>query len=692
MKIIPYIIFFFAVPAISFAQQADTIRYQYVDEILVTSSRQPVVLRKSLSSVSLITAAVKKTMPRSIGAEEALRLVPGVRVENQANGSRLHMSIRGQGILSERGLRGIRVLIDGIPVNDPTGFAADLYDVDWAVIDQVEMLRGPVTSLYGGSAAAGVLNIKTENGGLEKLGGKVMAAYGSNSFYKTGVQFGGTQNNLNYRLGYSRMGGLGYRDHTGFWGNNLSEKITWKVNEKLTLRQLFLLTDYFNQNAEGLSISQVQDNPLQANPDANPFNEYQKTNRVTQGLTGTYDFSEKASLDFYAFYRLTRYKETSNKSAQYRLLTSPGAGLQFNHDAGQGRIANHFSAGADLQWQQIGENKFKSLSNPDRKESLSETNVEDTLVLANQVINQSSAGLFITDRVDLGEKISLTASLRYDYIHNELADKLSKTYNLSGTKNFEHLTGKIGLGWFLSPVVNIHASLSQGFMPPATEELASNPVSFAGFNENLVPATSLCSELGLRGSFKKQWMYDLTAFYMTTENDFFRFKLYPARGNQEVFYGNTGSTQRTGFESYIGWNYHDHLKLQLAYTFQDFTYSSPDTLDGLWLPNCPKHQLVFDAEARIGKKITVGISPEYQSKWYIYTDVIHKDVSQEGYTLLGARIGYHLTVKAFQGDITLSGRNLGNTEWVAFTEPDPDGNCYQPGAGREFFVSFIIRF
>jgi len=50
-------------------------------------------------------------------------------------------------------------------------------------------------------------------------------------------------------------------------------------NFKLT--QIFQMTDYFNQNAEGLSIDQVRENPKQANGDANPFNEYQKTATVS---------------------------------------------------------------------------------------------------------------------------------------------------------------------------------------------------------------------------------------------------------------------------------------------------------------------------------------------------------------------------------------------------------------------------
>jgi outer membrane receptor for ferrienterochelin and colicin len=134
-------------------------------EVVVAANRLPVLLKNNPGSVSVITPEVLSLMPKSAGAEEALRLTPGIRIDNQHDGERVHVSIRGQGILTERGLRGIGVLIDGIPVNDPSGFAPDLYDVDWGTVKRIEVLRGPSASLYGGGGAAGILNIITNDGG-----------------------------------------------------------------------------------------------------------------------------------------------------------------------------------------------------------------------------------------------------------------------------------------------------------------------------------------------------------------------------------------------------------------------------------------------------------------------------------------------------------------------------------------------
>ena len=121
-------------------------------------------------AISVVSPDQLTTFSKTNDAEEALRLVPGVRIDNGASGgSRVHVYIRGQGVLTESGFRGIGVMIDGIPVNDPGGFAPDLYDVDWATVSNVEVVKGLAASLYGAGATGGVLNILTADGGKKPV-------------------------------------------------------------------------------------------------------------------------------------------------------------------------------------------------------------------------------------------------------------------------------------------------------------------------------------------------------------------------------------------------------------------------------------------------------------------------------------------------------------------------------------------
>ncbi len=692
------------------SNEADTIK---LDAVIVTANRMPMIIKNTPNAISLVTQKTLSVMPKSIGAEEALRLVPGVRIDNQHNGERVHMSIRGQGILTERGLRGIGVLLDGIPINDPSGFAPDLYDVDWETIDRIEVLRGPSAGLYGSSGSAGILNISTKNGGEKPIGGVFSQGLGSNGFNKTLIQLNGTENTTDYRLSYTREGGDGYRDHQAFWSNKLYEKVGFKLSDKISVTQILSHTDYFHQNPEGLNLEQL-DNPKQANPDACPFNEYQKTNRTTFGLNATYDINEKQNIKTYAFYRTWNYKETSNKSAEYRDYTDPGAGLQYNFNLQTGKIKNHFSLGADFKWQNINMHKLQSVANPQREESIDETNIETDSLLANQIITQQSTGLFAIYKLEFG-KLNIIGNIRYDNIDNELTDKMMGIDTAKTDMDFSQTSLRLGASYSISDAISIYANYSQGFMPPSTEELASNPTGYSGFNTHLVPATSDCYEVGSRGYIGKYLYYDITAFSMNTENDFFRFK-QSGRGNQEVFYGNAGNSQRYGIELFMSVDILKNLNLQTAYTYSDFKYTSSEIdpvytdtnyvlttppEDGQYLPNSPKHQLYVELGYKINRHFKLSLGTEYQSEWAIYTDSkayngeldpkIYQNW-QEGFNLYNARLTYNLRIKGMKAELSLSARNFTRESYMAFTEPDPDGNSYQPGPKQEFFGNIKLIF
>jgi len=681
-------------------------------EVVVNSNRLPVLLKNNPGAVSLVTPEILSIMPKSAGAEEALRLIPGVRIDNQHDGERVHVSIRGQGILTERGLRGIGVIIDGIPVNDPSGFAPDLYDVDWGTVKKIEVLRGPSASLYGGGGAAGVINISTSDGGSKPLAGEVNQLVGSNGFNKSLFQIVGAEKKLDYRISYSHSGGNGYRDHQAFRGNKLYEKINFNPTGRLSVTQIISFSGYFQQNPEGLNVGQF-DNLRQANPDANPFNEYQKTNRITTGFHGKYKISEKQDVELTAYIRSWNYKETSNKSAEYRDITNPGAGLQYNFHLAGKKMKHDFSFGTDIKWQNINMYKLQSKPDPFRKESIDQTNLESDSLLANQIISQSSAGVFALYKLGIG-KFNLIGSARYDIMKNQLTNKMLGTDTAKTGRNFRNFSARAGINYSLSDAASFFADWSRGFLPPSTEELASNPTGYSGFNLHLVPATSSCTELGIRGFLSNNLSYEITGFLMKTKNDYFRFK-QTGRGNQEVFYGNAGNSKRYGIETSLSYQIIHDLTINVAYTYADYKYTSSGIdpvysdpsyvltsppMAGQWLPNSPKHQLYSELIYLTGR-FKFSLADEFQSEWAIYTDpkayygVLDPSVFrnwQDGFNLMHARVSYSINIGKVKGECSLYIRNLTGTNYMAFTEPDPDGNAYHPGPAREFFGNLKILF
>jgi outer membrane receptor protein involved in Fe transport len=481
----------------------------------------------------------------------------------------------------------------------------------------------------------------------------------------------------------------------------------------LSVTQIISYTDYFQQNPEGLNIGQF-DNLRQANPDANPFNEYQKTNRITMGFHAKYIFSNQHDLEVTSYLRSWKYKETSNKNAEYRDITNPGAAFQYNLHLNNEKINNDLSFGADFKWQNIGVYKLESAANPLRKESIDQTNIENDLLLANQTIVQGSAGIFSVYKLNAG-KFNLIASARYDAMNNELTNKMARSDTARTSKNFKQASARVGASYPVLKGVSVFADWSKGFLPPSTEELASNPTGYSGFNTHLVPATSTCSEIGIRGFYKEKLVYEVSGFIMNTKNDFFRFK-QSGRGNQEVFYGNAGNSKRFGIETFISYQLLTNLNLQVAYTYADYRYVSsaidPVYTDpayvltsppakGQVLPNSPKHQLYSEIVYSINKKFKISLATEFQSKWAVYTDpdayngLLDPSIYQnwqDGFNLFHARLAYDLEVGKVKGECSLYVRNIFGTDYMAFTEPDPDGNAYHPGPGREIFANIKINF
>jgi len=653
-------------------------------EVSVVASRLDIPLPVNPAATAVVVPTTFDVMPRGIGAEEALASVPGVKVENQANGERLHLYIRGQGILSEHGIRGIQVLYDGIPLNDPTGFASDLYDVDWNGVQELEVVRGPVGVLYGGGSAGGVIDIRTGQP-TETTHGGFWSTGGSNGFYKARADMSGIASGLAYSLAIARTAGDGYRDHSAFWGDNVSGHFGFAPTSKLHLNALVLGTGFFNQNPEGLGMDWLQQNRRQANPDSITYNEYQKTRRFTFGLTGDWITAERQHLGFTFFTRRTKYDEPVPSSVDHRSYLSPGGSFQYHIESGSGFFKNYFSVGSDLDRQSIDEKIYPNLGNA----------VEGPDPLALQQITQTRQAGYMMDRVGFGSKWTLFVSGRWDHMGNELRDnlKLDGTDH-SGNLTFQHGTARVGVSWTPRKDMTVYTSWGMGFLPPATEELESNPDAFGGFNTHLKPATSQGEDVGLRGSAGPHFTYDIAFFHLATKNDFERYRIDSRP--LETFYDNAGETGRYGLESSARWMLMRRLTLTGAYTFSNFTYIHyislmyPGNQSGHFLPNCPEHQFYGDATLALPHRVALDLNTQIFSHSYI-DPINNRWIGVYG--LMNARLSKGWQRKRYSGTFFVTGKNLTNRDYIAFTEPDyPDGHSYQPGPEREVFGGLEIRF
>lgn len=674
----------------------DTLVFSIPTEIVVTAPRLLMPLKDIPFATSIVTSEAFENLPRSVAADEALKLVPGVKVDNQANGYRVHLSIRGQGILTERGIRGIKIIHDGIPLNDPTGFAPDFYDIDFANVERIEVLRGPAASLYGGSSSGGIINIMTSNPEKKITDIKFYGTYGSNNFWKGLGRAGGTYDKFNYSVNFSRNSGDGYRVHTKFMGDNVYAKANYTPNSSLRISPIVYYTYANHQNAEGINLEYYNRDPKLPNDDAEKYNEFLMTKRLSGGFTGRYTVNKNNLYDFNGYYKRTDFTEANNHTFNDRIIDTYGGTFQYTLHLGKKKSmpGNNLSIGADLQRQTINEKRVDNIYG-----------VKGDTVRSNEDIIQGGIGAFALGNFQITDNFNAFLNVRYDNIHNEAKDLLNSPKNYSGTADFSNTTGRIGFTYTPKEELNFYVNWGMGFLPPATEELLQNPDQFGGFNTHLTYASSQGFDLGVRGSYMNKIYYEVGGFYLSTKNDFDRYRISDPLRNQETFYRNIGASNRIGAEIYTKYNPVKQLNLQFAYTYSNFKYNldapvqimmddttiKKYTNDGNYLPNSPMHQFVFDLQYNIMPDLFIGFSTETYSKSYIDGANIDAE-AVAGYTLLYARLGYIYRFKGMNAEFNLYGKNLADTKYVAFSEPDPGGNSYQPGSGIEFFGGIKLNF
>jgi len=603
-----------------------------------------------------------------------------VRIDNQADGEREHISIRGQGVLTESGVRGIKVLMDGLPLNDPTGVAPDLFDVDWATVDRVEVLRGPAAAFYGGGGSGGVINITTRDGGPGPVQGLASGQVGSYGFYKTLAEGGGTVGNANYRVSMSHAAADGWRQHTSFWSDNIYGKVHWIPSSRVDVQQILAWTDHYEDNAEGLPRTIAWSDPTTPNPDAIPKDEFYKVNRFTGGLTSRFGVAPGQALNLTGFFRTWKYMEPRPGEIIRRSFLAPGLSLQYDLEKPTGPLTHHASVGGDVLWQSVDELRFENLGRA----------LQGNLQ-SNENVLQRSYAVFALDRVDFARDWSLMVAGRYDAIENRLRDILNAQGSLS--KDFERATARAGLAWAPTVPLNLYANFSTGFLPPATAELLNNPDGLSGFNQKLTFSTSTSEEVGARGTLPHAFSYEVAGFALQTKDDIGRFRLPPSTGRGGIdFYRNVGDTRRFGAETRIDWKPIRILSTEVAYTWSQFKYISPAAIDGNWLPSSPEHMLHLGADVRVVPQLSVGVESDMQSHWWVDTQGL---AWVPGFALWGAHASWLWRAAGYSGDVTFTARNIFGAHYMAFTEPDFDDtggivvdvwNSYQPGPPQEYYV------
>ena len=175
----------------SYAQEENHIK---TTAVKVTATKVEKELLEVPSSVSIVTEEdIKKSSARTVG--ELLQDVPGVQISNSGGQGLKRISLRGEGV--NRTL----ILIDGQQIVENKSMDGTALMIDTALIERIEIIRGPSSVLYGSNAIGGVINIITKKGGKKPIEGSINLFYnGASQGHSESASIFGKTHGVEYRV------------------------------------------------------------------------------------------------------------------------------------------------------------------------------------------------------------------------------------------------------------------------------------------------------------------------------------------------------------------------------------------------------------------------------------------------------------------------------------------------------------
>ncbi|GLI36746.1 TonB-dependent receptor [Geobacter hydrogenophilus] len=215
------------VPAWADNDEMKVLEMFYEDkELVVTPTRDPKPISQVAENVTVITAKEIQALNAHTLAE-VLNTVPGIHVEPRVTPGGLSPTVSIQGSESNH----VRVIMDGVTINNVSDFVADLGAIPVQRIAAVEIIKGPASSAWG-SSLGGIINIITKSPDESRsVGGMVSASMGERTTGDFRLELSGTRSSLGYYLAADGITSDGLLPHTNVGSGSVYGKLTWEPHE-----------------------------------------------------------------------------------------------------------------------------------------------------------------------------------------------------------------------------------------------------------------------------------------------------------------------------------------------------------------------------------------------------------------------------------------------------------------------------
>ncbi len=439
------------------AEQEDTLKTYRMPVIVVTATRSEKAVKDLSATVSVITREEIEAANANSSTEILSRL-PGLFVERTGAFGRADVDIRGIGGAG----RQLMVLVDGRPVKMGLFGCTITHSLPLDNVERIEVVRGPLSVLYGSDALGGVVNIITRQvkNGFDT---DFTTSYGSHHTRGYRLRQGANLGNLDYYLTIDRRQSDGFLPHSAYKGSDFTARLGYLLTGNL---KAILRGKYFDGHKE---------EPLRAtDPDtmvSQTWNDY-KRGAVDLTLTGKWN-KWNGQLKVYRNFGENRFSNGWHS----RDFTN-GAVLN-----GSGKVipTNELTLGAEFR-EQGGERLHKLF--PWEKEG--------------GKFRKSEYALYLHDEQILWGKLILTSGGRIN--HDEI----------SGNE----FCPQVGIVFHPRRGTTIRGAVNKGFRSPQISEL----FLFRSSNSHLKPERVWDYELGFNQKLIKGIDFDLVGYLMRGEN------------------------------------------------------------------------------------------------------------------------------------------------------------------------------
>ncbi len=649
-------------------------------------SRGALPLERVPVATSVIQGADLHPASRAVDLQELLRRVPGIVVGNRHNlAMDTRISVRGFGARSAFGVRGVRIVMDGIPLTLPDGQAA-LTNVDMGSIGRVEVLRGPAAALYG-NAAGGVISLITEDTGGRGFAEARVATgtYGTGdptNLWRIQANAGGGGARDAWFVGVSHFSTDGFREFSRAERSGLNARYRRALGERTSVTAvLHTATVPVAENPGALPIDSAEQRPRMAWPQNVATGSGKVVSQLQGGASITHDLGGLV-LEA-AAYGLGRNMDNPLPFGRYIRLDRTGGGARTLLHAGADRSVS-WTAGLEAQWQ--------------RDDRLERDNVAGEMAGAvhqDRIDRVSTFAPFAFVQVPVHRRVAFRVGGRYDAVVFDSDDRLGVgAADRAARRVLDAWSGSAGGLVDLGVRWRAWTSISTWFQTPTTTELINVPPQpgeaccQAGFNPELEPQDGWGWEAGLEGG-TGSLTWEVVGFDLRARNEILPFQVEGVDGRD--FYRNAGRSAHRGLELGATARPTNGVTAGLTYAYSAFRFTEPvdPDLQGNRLPGIPPHRLDARVSWRIGST-SLQAELEWSDRYPV--DDANSD-SAPAHTLIDLRAAHGFTTPAGAVEPFAAVTNVLDSRYSSSVVINAFGGRYhEPGPGRSLLVGVRARF